>query len=142
MRYLAFAYGLTSYALFLGVFLYAAGFVGDLLVPRSIDSPVTDVGWGRAAIQDTLLLLLFAVPHSVMARPSFKAWWTKLVPEPVEHHLRARKQRPVGGALLVVDPDPVGRLGTAGSGTANRRLGIVLGRLGAGADLYVSHQSF
>ena len=84
MRHLALAYGLLSYVVFLGSFLYAVGFVGDLVVPKSINLPVVDVAWPRALIQDTALLLLFAVPHSVMARPGFKAWWTKIVPSPVE----------------------------------------------------------
>jgi protein-S-isoprenylcysteine O-methyltransferase Ste14 len=84
MRHLALAYGVVCYLAFLGAFLYAIGFVGNLLVPISVDAPVVDVAWSRALIQDTLLLLLFAVPHSVMARPGFKAWWTKLVPPPVE----------------------------------------------------------
>jgi protein-S-isoprenylcysteine O-methyltransferase Ste14 len=84
MRNLALAYGLVCYALFLGAFLYAIGFVGDLFVPKSINVPLTDADWQRALIQDAVLLLLFAVPHSVMARPQFKAWWTKIVPLPVE----------------------------------------------------------
>jgi protein-S-isoprenylcysteine O-methyltransferase Ste14 len=82
-RTLAVAYGVASYLLFLAVFLYAVGFVGNLAVPKSIDS-----GPGGpprfAALVDTLLLLLFAVPHSVMARPAFKRWWTRFVPDPVE----------------------------------------------------------
>lgn len=84
MRYLALAYGLASYALFLGAFLYAIGFVGDVLVPKSINAPVTGATWQQALILDTVLLLLFAVPHSVMARPGFKAWWTQFVAPPVE----------------------------------------------------------
>lgn len=84
MRHLALAYGAASYVIFLGAFLYAIGFVGDLLVPKSINVPVGDVVWPRALIQDAALLLLFAVPHSIMARPGFKAWWTKIVPPPVE----------------------------------------------------------
>lgn len=84
MRHLALAYGAASYVMFLGAFLYAIGFVGDLLVPKSINVPVGDVIWPRALVQDTALLLLFAVPHSVMARPAFKAWWTRIVPPQVE----------------------------------------------------------
>ena len=84
MRHVALAYGLVCYVLFLGAFLYAIGFVGDLLVPKSINVPVTDATWQRALILDTVLLLLFAVPHSVMARPGFKAWWTNIVPPPLE----------------------------------------------------------
>lgn len=84
MRYMALAYGLVSYVLFLGAFLYSIGFVGDLLVPKGIDVPLSDAVWQRALIQDAVLLLLFAVPHSVMARPQFKAWWTKIVAPPLE----------------------------------------------------------
>jgi methanethiol S-methyltransferase len=84
VRHIALAYGLVCYVVFLGAFLYAIGFVGDLYVPKSINVPVTDVAWQRALIQDAVLLLLFAVPHSIMARPGFKTWWTKIVPPPVE----------------------------------------------------------
>jgi protein-S-isoprenylcysteine O-methyltransferase Ste14 len=84
-RFLAVAYGVASYLVFLAAFLYAIGFVGNLLVPKSMD-------WGRgrggppgyAALIDSLLLALFAVPHSVMARPAFKRWWTKFVSPPIE----------------------------------------------------------
>jgi len=82
-RILAIAYGATSYLLFLASFLYAVGFVGDLLVPKSIDSGPTDA-LPASVLVDMLLLLLFAVPHSVMARPAFKRWWTRFVPPPVE----------------------------------------------------------
>jgi protein-S-isoprenylcysteine O-methyltransferase Ste14 len=73
----------ASYLAFLASFLYAVGFVGNLLVPRSIDSGRSD-SLPLAVLVDTLLLLLFAVPHSVMARPAFKRWWTQYVPPPVE----------------------------------------------------------
>jgi protein-S-isoprenylcysteine O-methyltransferase Ste14 len=77
------AYGVISYLGFLAAFLYAVGFVGNLLVPKSVD--VGTIGPpGTAAFIDSLLLALFAVPHSVMARPAFKRWWTKFVPPPVE----------------------------------------------------------
>ena len=82
-RVLALAYGVASYLAFLAAFLYAVGFVGNLPVPKSIDSgPAGSLP--AAALIDTLLLLLFAVPHSVMARPAFKRWWTRFVPPPVE----------------------------------------------------------
>src|SRR5438034_822390 len=81
-RILAVAYGAASYVLFLASFLYAVGFVGNLFVPKSIDSG-TEGSLLVAFLVDTLLLL-FAVPHSVMARPAFKRWWTQFVPPPVE----------------------------------------------------------
>jgi protein-S-isoprenylcysteine O-methyltransferase Ste14 len=82
-RTFALAYGVASYLAFLAAFLYAVGFVANLLVPKSIDSG--PAGWLPASVLvDTLLLLVFAVPHSVMARPAFKRWWTRFVPPPVE----------------------------------------------------------
>jgi protein-S-isoprenylcysteine O-methyltransferase Ste14 len=82
-RILAIAYGVASYLLFLASFLYAVGFVGNLLIPKSIDSGPTDA-LPASFLVDMLLVLLFAVPHSVMARPAFKRWWTQFVPPAVE----------------------------------------------------------
>jgi protein-S-isoprenylcysteine O-methyltransferase Ste14 len=82
-RHASVAYGSIAYGVFLGAFLYAVGFVGGFLVPKTVDSgPLTS--WPMALIVNTLLLGLFAVQHSVMARPAFKRLWTKIVPEPVE----------------------------------------------------------
>jgi len=82
-RILTFAYGLGSYAAFLGAFLYAIGFIGNLWVPKSIDS--APQGSFLAALAINLGLLgLFAVQHSGMARPAFKRWWTRIIPRPVE----------------------------------------------------------
>lgn len=82
-RLLALAYGGLCYAVFLVVFLYSIGFVGDIVVPRSVDRGI-DSSLGEAIIVDVLLLNLFAVQHSVMARPVFKRWWTRYVPRPIE----------------------------------------------------------
>lgn len=82
-RYIAFLYGITSYIVFFVAFLYAIGFVSGFVVPKTIDTaavvPIAD-----ALIVNLLLMSLFAVQHSVMARQQFKKWWTQYVPKSVE----------------------------------------------------------
>jgi len=82
-RALTFLYGLASYAVFLVSFLYAIGFVGNLLVPKSIDTGGSG-SFTEALIIDALLLGIFAIQHSVMARPAFKRWWTRIIPAECE----------------------------------------------------------
>lgn len=76
-------YGVAVYGFFLATFLYAIAFVGNLPVPRTIDRGPS-ASLAEALVIDVLLLGLFAVQHSVMARPAFKRWWTRFVPQPVE----------------------------------------------------------
>ena len=78
-----FLYGVISYAIFFGTFLYAVGFIGNFAVPRTLDGSPT-MGFTMALLIDLGLLGLFAVQHSVMARPAFKRWFTKWVPESAE----------------------------------------------------------
>ena len=82
-RAVAFGYGLVVYAIFLGAFLYAIGFVGDMVVPKTIDNG--DLTLVPAAIVINLMLLsIFALQHSVMARKQFTEWWTQYIPRSVE----------------------------------------------------------
>ena len=76
-------YGGLCYVLFLLTFLYAIGFVGNSIVPKSIDGGANTPLAAALAI-DVILLALFAIQHSVMARPAFKRWWTTMVPRTVE----------------------------------------------------------
>ena len=117
-RVIAFAYGVVAYAVFFVTFLYAVGFVGNVGVPKSLDS--ARIGpLGTAVMIDLALLALFAVQHSVMARPAFKRMWTRIVPEPVERSTYVLASsaalillfvlwRPLGGVVWDVQ-NPIGR---------------------------------
>ena len=117
-RIAVFVYGLVCYAITLGTFLYIAGFVGNLFVPKSIDSP-PQAPLAIALLTNVLLLGIFAIQHSLMARPAFKQWWTQIVPKPAERStyllfsnlalfLMFWQWQPMGGLIWDVQ-DPVGR---------------------------------
>ena len=82
-RFLIFTYGVTCYALSIATLLYTAAFLINVGVPKSIDS-APEVPFISALAINIALLALFSVQHSVMARPTFKRWWTRIVPEPAE----------------------------------------------------------
>lgn len=76
-------YGIIAYLIFLGSFLYAIGFVGALVVPKTIDYQATGTSFSSVLI-NLSVLSLFAVQHSVMARPAFKRWWTRIIHPAIE----------------------------------------------------------
>ncbi|BAX95751.1 membrane protein [Mycobacteroides stephanolepidis] len=82
-RVLTIGYGAISYLIFLASFLYSIAFVGNFLVPRTVDNGLNSSA-AEAFIVNVVLLGLFAIPHSVMARPGFKRWWTRFVPSTIE----------------------------------------------------------
>ena len=113
MRPLAFAYGILAYALFLVTFLWAIGFVGNIVVPNAIDSQPT-APLLSSLLVNLALLALFAVQHSVMARIPFKKAWTRVIPHYVERStfvlltclvlgLLFWQWRPMGGVVWEVE---------------------------------------
>jgi protein-S-isoprenylcysteine O-methyltransferase Ste14 len=82
-KFLSLLYGVASYLLFLFTILYAIGFVGNVVVPKTIDGKSESSLMG-SIFTDACLLLVFALQHSIMARPAFKRWWTRIIPEHLE----------------------------------------------------------
>ncbi len=82
-KFIILVYGFIAYLIFLISFLYAIGFVSDFLVPKTINSETETIGFS-AIIINLILLSIFAIQHSVMARPAFKIWWIKIIGKPAE----------------------------------------------------------
>lgn len=114
-RFLILLYGVVCYAVFFATFLYAIGFIGNLWVPKAMDS-ARNTSVGAAVLIDLGLLALFALQHSVMARPAFKRAWTKVIPESAERStytllsslaliLLFWAWRPIGGVVWNVETE-------------------------------------
>jgi len=127
-RSIVFLYGIAAYGVAMCALVYAMGFVANVYVPRSIDSPAAH-DWTTALAVDAALLLAFAVQHSVMARAGFKAWLTRWIPEAAERSTFVLASalalivmfalwQPLGGSLWRVDDPRLARLlvGVSASG--------------------------
>lgn len=119
-RLLTLAYGVVAYGVFFATFLYLIGFVGGLVVPKDVNTGEAGP-LGAALLINSLLLGLFAVQHAVMARPAFKAWWTRIVPEAVERStyvlatcvvlgLMVWQWRPIEGTIWLIEQPIASRL--------------------------------
>ncbi len=134
-KFIAFLYGLAAYLVFFFAFLYAIGFVEGLWVPKTIDTG-TVVPMTEALIVNLVLMSLFAVQHSVMARRQFKEWWTQYVPKSVERSTYVLVRKPGARSLVLAMASDAGR-DVAGRQSVSRdgHHRPVVRRLAAGADL-------
>jgi methanethiol S-methyltransferase len=119
MGIIVFLYGILTYGLGVVALLYLILFVGDLWVPKTLDSGIAGSPL-QAVLVDLALVAVFGLQHSVMARPSFKAWWTRMVPKSIERStymlatflvtaLLCWQWQPIAGSLWHVDA-PAGRM--------------------------------
>jgi len=108
-------YGVVCYGIFFGTYCYAIGFVTNQIVPKGLDSKPT-VPIGYSLLVNIGLLVVFALQHSIMARPAFKKWWTQIIPEPIERSTYVLLSsicmillfifwQPMGGVVWSVDSD-------------------------------------
>ena len=127
-RFAIFFYGTVSYLTCLAIFAYLAGFIGNFGVPKSMDS-AAEGPWQTALLIDLGLLLIFAVQHSVMARPAFKRLLTRVIPPAAERStyvmasnvammLLFWQWKPLGGTVWDVKNSVVHPLSTPGTGSA------------------------
>lgn len=112
-RVLMLIYGLIAYVVSFGTILYAIGFAGNMIVTKTIDG-APQLPLREAILINASLILLFALQHSIMARPFFKRWWTRIIPEPMERStfilfsslcliLMMWQWQPIGGVVWSVE---------------------------------------
>jgi protein-S-isoprenylcysteine O-methyltransferase Ste14 len=115
-RALGLLFSMACYAIFFATFLYLIAFVGDLPVPRTVNAPLSSLPTAAKIVVDLALISLFALQHSVMARPSFKRGWTRIVPPSIERSVYVLLAsiallilfwfwEPIQGAVWLVSPD-------------------------------------
>jgi methanethiol S-methyltransferase len=118
---LTFTYGTVAYVAFLATFLYAIGFLAGAVVPKGVDDGVVRPAW-QAVCVNLALLGLFAVQHSVMARPGFKQRWTRIVPPAVERSTYVLAATAALALLLVLWQPLPATVWSAGAGWARAAL--------------------